>query len=79
MKDLNYSSLQILLVTGGGGGTEIFDPSIGSWREGAALPSFAWGGPRAANIDNRVLLFGKDILMTLILNHNYVKAYNTCR
>ena len=40
--------------------TEIFDPSLGSWRAGAALPSRR-NGLRAANIDNRVLLFGNDI------------------
>ena len=38
--------------------TEIFDPRLGSWRAGAALPSPVYG-LRAATIDNRVLLFGK--------------------
>ena len=64
--------LQILLVSGGYtfsedlvilDSTEIFDPSLGSWRAGAALPSPVWG-LRATNIDNRVLLFGNDILLT---------------
>ena len=36
--------------------TEIFDPSVGSWRAGAAMPG---NSPRAVNIDNRVLIFGK--------------------
>ena len=40
--------------------TEIFDPSLGSWRAGAALPSPVYG-LRAANIENRVLLFGKSL------------------
>ena len=58
--------LQIYLVTGGHDGdalldsTEILDPSLGSWTNGASLPS-----PRvylrAANIDDRVLIFGINI------------------
>ena len=56
----------MFLVSGGYDGndgsyldsTEIFDPSLGSWRAGAALPSPVYG-LRATNIDNRVLLFGK--------------------
>ncbi len=53
----------MLLVTGGRDGsnqldsTEIFDPDLGSWRTGAALPS-TMAGHKAANIDNRVLIFG---------------------
>ena len=43
--------------------TEIFDPSLGSWRAGAALPSDVLA-LRATNIDNRVLLFGNDIFLT---------------
>ena len=56
----------MLLVSGGWTGdvrldsTEIFDPSVGSWRAGAALP-IPMDGMRATNIDNRVLLFGNDI------------------
>ena len=59
----------MLLVSGGYDGsvkidsTEIFDPSLGSWRAGAALPS-PRSGMRATNIDNRVLLFGNDIFLT---------------
>merc|ERR1712179_734101 len=54
---------RMLLVSGGYDGsyrldsTEIFNPSLGSWRAGAALPS-PRDGLRAVNIDNRVLLFG---------------------
>ena len=46
--------------------TEIFDPSLRSWRAGAALPS-PRSGLRATNIDNRVLLFGNDILLTIYI------------
>ena len=58
--------MKMFLVSGGSyyesylDSTEIFDPSLGSWRAGAALPSPVWG-LRATNIDNRVLLFGNDI------------------
>ena len=59
----------MFLVSGGYGddwldSTEIFDPSLGSWRAGAALPS-SREGLRVTTIDNRVLLFGNDILLTL--------------
>ena len=62
--------MQILFVSGGFthrsnnllDSTEIFDPSLGSWKAGAALPS-----PRrklqVTTIDNRVLLFGINILV----------------
>ena len=58
----------MFLVSGGHDGsdldsTEIFDPSLRSWRAGAALPSHIVG-LRATNLDNRVLLFGNDILLT---------------
>ena len=63
--------MQMFLVSGGLGSdsldsTEIFDPSLGSWRAGAALPSPVYG-LRATNIDSRVLLFGNDILLTFNL------------
>ena len=56
----------MLLVSGGWTGdvrldsTEIFNPSVGSWSTGAALP-IPMDGLGATNIDNRVLLFGNDI------------------
>ena len=60
----------MFLVTGGwsrGGdtgdkidSTEIYDPDLGSWRGGAALPSKR-EGLIAANIDGRVLFFGINI------------------
>ena len=64
--------MQILLVSGGSDdrsdyldSTEIFDPSLGSWRAGAALPS-----PRssltAATIANRILLLGIDIYIDIV-------------
>ena len=40
--------------------TEIYDPDLGSWRGGAALPSKR-AGLMAANIDGRVLFFGINI------------------
>ena len=55
--------MKMFLVTGGKTGsvrldsTEIYDPDLGSWRTGAALPS-TMAGHKAANIDNRVLIFG---------------------
>ena len=58
----------MLLVTGGLNvginidSTEIFDPSLGSWRAGAALPHPMYN-MKAANIDNRVLIFGMNILL----------------
>ena len=59
--------LKMYLVTGGHydtsllDSTEIYDPELEGWKAGAAL-----SGPkknlRAANIDNRVLIFGNNIL-----------------
>merc|ERR1712137_143753 len=54
---------RMLLVSGGYSGrsfldsTEIYDPEVGSWRAGAALPSKR-GNLRAVNIDGRILFFG---------------------
>ena len=62
----------MFLVSGGYDGsdslysTEIFDPSLRSWRAGVALPSPVWG-LRAQNIDNRVLLFGNDIILAFYI------------
>ena len=55
--------MKMFLVTGGKTGsvrldsTEIYDPDLGSWRTGAALPS-PMIGHKAVNIDNRVLILG---------------------
>ena len=64
MKSIFQNLLKIFIVFGGFVNdnddpveTEIFDPSVGSWRAGAALP--AWNPARAVNIENRVLIFGK--------------------
>ena len=38
--------------------TEIFDPDVGSWRFGTALPSPMWD-LKAASIENRILFFGR--------------------
>ena len=60
-----YLSLQILIVSGGMGAvrldsTEIFDPDLGSWSAGAALPmKYGINGLKSATIDNRVFIFGK--------------------
>ena len=59
--------LKILLVSGGWDGgsyvdsTELFDANVGGWSTGAALPN-PMSDLRAATIDNRVFLFGIDIL-----------------
>ena len=59
--------LKILLVSGGHDGgsyldsTELFDANIGGWSTGAALPN-SMRSLRAATIDNRVYIFGIDIL-----------------
>ena len=60
--------MQILLVIGGRTGSdyldsaELFDANIGSWSIiGAALPN-AMSYLRAATVDNRVFIFGIDIL-----------------
>ena len=53
----------MFLVTGGANGsnwldsTEIYDPDIGSWTDGAVLPS-ARSSLTAATIVNRILIFG---------------------
>ena len=58
--------MQILLVSGGMGvvrldSTEIFDPRVGSWRAGAALPmKYGINGLRSATIYNRVFIFGEE-------------------
>ena len=62
--------LKMFLVTGGWSrvgdtgdkidSTEIYDPDLGSWRGGAALPSKR-EGLMAVSIDGRVLFFGINI------------------
>ena len=62
--------LQMYLVTGGYtktdyiDSTELYDPSISTWTYGARLPSRR-DGLRAANINNRVLVFGKFLKIDL--------------
>ena len=62
----------MFLVSGGYGAggsyldsTEIYDPEVGSWRAGAALPSKRVD-LRAVNIDGRVLFFGINILSRIV-------------
>ena len=70
--------MKMFLVTGGTqtgsdrlDSTEIFDPDLGSWEAGAALPSLM-SDLRAAFIDNRILLFGIDILFkSYIIGKNF--------
>ena len=51
---------------------EVFDPSLGSWTtSGTKLPYLA-AGLRATNINNRVLIFGIDIL---IMIHQIIGTY----
>ena len=59
----------MFIVSGGFAGsstyldsTEIFDPDVGSWRAGAALPS-PMASMGEAKIFNRVFVFGIDILL----------------
>ena len=60
--------MKIFLVTGGYDGsdyldsTEIYDPDHGSWSDGAALPS-PRSSLKAANIANRILISGIDIVL----------------
>ena len=55
----------MFLVTGGWDGaeildsTELYDPSIGSWANGAKLPQPV-SGLKAININDRVLIFGNN-------------------
>ena len=55
----------MFLVTGGWDGaeildsTELYDPSVGSWADGAKLPQ-AVSGLKAININDRVLIFGNN-------------------
>ena len=56
--------LKMFFVTGGQtesdllDSTEIYDPDVGSWIAGAALPSPMYY-LQAASIGNRVLVFGR--------------------
>ena len=74
--------MQMYLVTGGFVGlslldsTEILDIGVGiGWNFGASLPSPRYG-LRAANIDDRVLIFGINILHLIEL---CLTAHITCR
>ena len=73
--------LKMLLVSGGyvaGGSnldsTEIYDPEVGSWRAGAALPSKR-RNLRAVNIDGRILFFGINILSRIVTKGPYTYTY----
>ena len=70
----------MFLVSGGYGGgsyldsTEIYDPEVGSWRAGAALPSKRVN-LRAVNIDGRILFFGINILSRIVTKGPYTYTY----
>ena len=64
----------MLLVTGGWGNrdlrsTEVYRPSTGKWREvpGGALPWPRYG-VRVVTLNNRVLLFGEEIILICFLS-----------
>ena len=44
--------------------TEVFDSNLGSWAVSEAKLPHPMRGLRATNIDDRVLIFGKYILLT---------------
>ena len=66
--------LQVLLVTGGWDGSDVLDSTEiledknwSYWRMTAPLPS-ARDGLRAASIDNKILVFGRNIFIIKSLN-----------
>ena len=69
MFNFDTPHIQVFLVTGGSGtngylaSTELYDPSVGSWTtSGARLLPRPLSGLRATNVDDRVLVFGKDFI-----------------
>ena len=80
--------MQILIVSGGMGAvrldsTEIFDPDLGSWSAGAALPmKYGINGLKSATIDNRVFIFGKAFFaiyncITIVIASQYLQVVMT--
>ena len=72
---ISIKLFQVLLVTGGWDSsyhflvsTEVYRPSAGEWREvpGGALPR-PMGYVRVVTLNNRVLLFGKKIILICCL------------
>ena len=61
--------LQVLLVTGGWDGSDYLDSTEiledNNWRITAPLPSARYY-LRAASIDNKILVFGKNIFILII-------------
>ena len=68
---------QMFLVTGGWDGaeildsTEMYDPSVGSWANGAKLPQ-PMSGLKATNINDRVLIFGRYLHLYIYMIHKIV-------
>ena len=73
-KDNPLTINQVLLVTGGWTGqerldsTEVYRPSAGEWREvhSGVLPR-PMRGVRVVTLNNRALLFGENIWVTIII------------
>ena len=69
---------QVFLVTGGYDGgltsglpsdldsTELYDSSVGKWAMAGAKLKNRMAGMRATNIDDRILIFGKDYIVDII-------------
>ena len=72
----------MLLVTGGWkrwpveflASTEVYRPSAGEWREvpGGALPR-VMEDVRVVTLNNRVLLFGEEIILTFIIFFIFIR------
>ena len=73
IKNISSYTFQKLIVIGGSwtlDSTETFDSDLGNWvTSGAKMPR-PMDGLRAANIDGRVLIFGK----LIILHFSYTRS-----
>ena len=79
MKYIWQSPPQVFLVTGGYDGgltsgglpsdldsTELYDSSVGKWAMAGAKLKNRMAGMRATNIDDRILIFGRDHYLDII-------------
>jgi len=78
---LSHDNERVLLVTGGRdyreeflASTEVYRPSAGEWREvpGGALPR-VMEDVRVVTLNNRVLLFGEEIILTFIIFFIFIR------